>query len=124
MPLKIVRKNNELIFNSKRYRCLSHGFELIKKIQSEIYNEEYEHLIDVHTNGLVVHLGDCENRNDLLAILDDTIEADSLATSYDEWLLSLFGPKMYSIYKQYPILNAYNMQIDASCAYEDGTWKV
>lgn len=124
MPLKSVRKNNELIFNNKRYKCISHSFDMIKQVQVMIDNETCEYEIDVHTNGLVVHLGDSENPNDILTVLDDTIEADSLASDYNVWLVSLIGVKKYTFRLQHPVLNDYNMQLDESCAYEDGTWKV
>lgn len=124
MPLKITRKNNELIFNGKRYKCLTHSFNMIKIVQTGIDFENSEYLIDVHTNGLVVHLGTEEARNDMLAILDTTIEADSLAADYMVWLTSLIGPKMYTVDYTKPVTTAINMQLDNSCVYEDGTWKV
>lgn len=124
MPLKITRKNDELIFNGKRYTCLSHGFNMIKLIQMRIDFENCEYLIDIHTNGLVVHLGTESARNDLLAVLDTTVEADSLADDYMVWLISLIGPKMYTVDYTKPVTTAVNMQLDDSCVYEDGAWKV
>ena len=124
MPLKIVRKNDELILNNKRYKCISHSFDMIKQVQTGIDFENCKYLIDVHTNGLVVHLGTEDARNDMLAVLDTTVEADSLASDYMVWLISLIGPKMYTVDYTKPVTTAVNMQLDDSCVYEDGAWKV